>query len=81
MRISKSVAGIALFAAGAATVVAVAVVTRTGTAHATPASTGLWQVYDQSLKQARYIDLTHSICRCWHCSAERASLSASRRAH
>jgi len=61
MRISKSVAGIALFAAGAATVVAVAVVTRTGTAHATPASTGLWQVYDQSLKQARYIDLTHAI--------------------
>jgi hypothetical protein len=62
MRISKSVgAGVALFAAGAAAAVAVAVVARTGAAHATPASVGLWQVYDQSLKRARYIDLTHSI--------------------
>ena len=62
MRISKSVgAGVALFAAGAAAAVAVAVVARPGAAHATPASVGLWQVYDQSLKQARYVDLTHSI--------------------
>jgi kynurenine formamidase len=62
MRISKSVgAGVALFAAGAAAAVAVAVVARTGAAHATPASSGLWQVYDQSLKRARYIDLTHPI--------------------
>ena len=62
MRISKSVgAGVALVAAGAAAAVVVAVVARPGAAHATPASVGLWQVYDQSLKRARYIDLTHSI--------------------
>ena len=59
MRNRKLVAAVvALIAASAAGAAAVAVAVATpGTAR----STGLWQVYDQALVGARYIDLTHEI--------------------
>jgi kynurenine formamidase len=57
-----AVAAVALVAASAATVAAVALVAATaGAAHAKTRSTGLWQVYEQTLSKARYIDLTHDI--------------------
>jgi kynurenine formamidase len=56
-----AVAAVALVAASTATAAAVTVVAATaGAAHAT-GSTGLWQVYEQALSKARYIDLTHDI--------------------
>jgi kynurenine formamidase len=62
MRISKPVAAaIALLAAATIAALAVAVAARPGSAHARTASVGLWQVYDQALRRARYIDLTHAI--------------------
>ncbi len=62
MRISKPVlAAIGLLAVAAIAALAVALTARPGAAHARTASVGLWQVYDQTLRRARYIDLTHSI--------------------
>lgn len=59
MRNRKLVAAVvALIAASAAGAAAVAVAVATP---ATARSTGLWQVYDQALVGARYIDLTHEI--------------------
>src|SRR5919197_266866 len=57
-----AVAAVALVAASAAVGAAVAVVAATtDAAQAKAGSTGLWQVYEQSFKTARYIDLTHEI--------------------
>src|SRR3954466_5320800 len=50
---------VAVSAAGAA--IATLVGAAPEAANATDRSAGLWQVYDQSLSRARYIDLTHSI--------------------
>src|SRR5262245_9835591 len=62
MRISKPVVAAALLLAAAAVAApAVALTARPGAADARVASVDLWQVYDQSLSKARYIDLTHSI--------------------
>jgi kynurenine formamidase len=56
-----AVATLALVAASAALASAVTLVAVAPAAHGTTRSTGLWQVYDESLSKARYIDLTHSI--------------------
>jgi kynurenine formamidase len=62
MRISKPVVAAALLLAAAAVAgLTVALAARPGAAHARVASVGLWQVYDQALSRARYIDLTHPI--------------------
>jgi kynurenine formamidase len=61
-RTPAALAAVALAAASAAAAAAVAVVTTAS--HAAPttaANPGLWAVYAQSLKGARYIDLTHPI--------------------
>jgi kynurenine formamidase len=59
----RNVAAAVGFAVAAAAVAATltAVATAPDAAHATSRSTGLWQVYDQALSKARYIDLTHEI--------------------
>jgi kynurenine formamidase len=56
----KLVAAFAAVAVAAAAAT-VGLVAATGTAHAGAESVGLWQVYDQTLSKARYIDLTHEI--------------------
>src|SRR4051812_19830817 len=63
MRIPKSVVAavvLAVAAGLASAVVAVGTAAR-GSEQARTAAPGLWQLYDQSLSKARYIDLTHSI--------------------
>jgi len=57
----KLVAAFAAVAATAAVATAFGLVAVSGSAHATSESVGLWQVYDQTLSKARYIDLTHEI--------------------
>jgi kynurenine formamidase len=54
-------ATLALVAVSAAVAAAVTAVAVAPDAHGTTRSTGLWQVYDEALSKARYIDLTHSI--------------------
>jgi kynurenine formamidase len=56
----KLVAAFAAVAVSAAAAT-LGLVAATGTAHAGSESVGLWQVYDQTLSKARYIDLTHEI--------------------
>jgi kynurenine formamidase len=56
-----AVAAVALVAATAAATALVVLVAAPRTADARTSSTGLWQVYDQALESARYIDLTHEI--------------------
>jgi kynurenine formamidase len=52
---------LALVAVSAAVAAAVTAVAVAPDANGTTRSTGLWQVYDEALSKARYIDLTHSI--------------------
>jgi kynurenine formamidase len=62
MRKRNVAAAVALAVAAAAVAATLtAVATAPDAAHATTQSTGLWQVYDQALSKARYIDLTHEI--------------------
>jgi kynurenine formamidase len=57
-----ALAAVALAGTAAAVGASVALVAAApDAADARTAATGLWQVYDQSLKNARYIDLTHEI--------------------
>jgi kynurenine formamidase len=57
-----AVAAVALGAASAAAVAAVTLIaTAPGAADAKTGSIGLWQVYEEALTKARYIDLTHDI--------------------
>ena len=57
-----AVSAVVLAAATAAAAAAVAlVVAGPSAAHATAKGPGLWQVYDDALSKARYIDLTHAI--------------------
>ena len=57
-----ALAAVALVGIAAAVGASVAlVVAAPDSAKATPSATGLWQVYNGSLKNARYIDLTHEI--------------------
>jgi len=53
MRRSLELAGLAGLAAGALITL--------GAARSRPASPPLWQVYEQTLKRAKYVDLTHTI--------------------
>jgi kynurenine formamidase len=57
---TKLVAAVGAVAVLVATV-AVVIVVEPRSAHARSDSAGLWQVYDQTLSKARYIDLTHEI--------------------
>jgi kynurenine formamidase len=59
----KKLAALATLAAVVASAAAASAVTLVAArdANGTPRSTGLWQVYDDALSKARYIDLTHSI--------------------
>jgi kynurenine formamidase len=62
MRKTKlAVATVALVATAAAAALVSYVASRPETAHAQTSSPGLWQVYNQRLSNARYIDLTHRI--------------------
>ena len=63
MEISRRIAAvaIALVALSAAAGAAATSLVAGGEASAKNGGTGLWQVYDQTLSHARYIDLTHSI--------------------
>jgi kynurenine formamidase len=56
------VAAVALVVASAAVAATLTVVAAApDSAHATTSANGLWQVYNQAFKNARYIDLTHEI--------------------
>jgi kynurenine formamidase len=61
-RKSAAIAAVVLAAVSIALASLAAVVAASpGAAHDRPDGQGLWQVYDQALRHARYIDLTHSI--------------------
>jgi len=59
MRRPRSIVVVAALAAAAAA--AGSIVGIVAAAPAKQSSTGLWQIYDQALRSARYIDLTHEI--------------------
>jgi kynurenine formamidase len=60
-RTTFACAAAALVAVTAAVSATVALVAAPGAADAKTTGRGLWQVYDQALSKARYIDLTHDI--------------------
>jgi kynurenine formamidase len=60
-RTTIAVAAAALVAVTAAAAATIALVAAPGAAGAQAPSRGLWQLYDQALSKARYIDLTHDI--------------------
>jgi kynurenine formamidase len=61
-KMKVAVAAVALIVVSAAAALTVArFATAPASARATAAAPGLWRLYDQSLRNARYIDLTHGI--------------------